>query len=607
MSSPDPSDKSSKRDQVSADTAGARASRFMARVRIFEFRNAWWLLLDLLEERRAVRRALYAAGAVVSLGVVTTVWVYPWWHQRTAIGMARQWLDANRLDHASASIQEALKIAPERSESWKLAADLARRLGNRANALTYSQEAARLTPGNTELALAWASDALLTEQPEETERALTTLSAAMIEQSSQAQRIVGELARRRRDFPAARVHFENALRLDGPDTAINEVPLGIVLLNAREDTLRRQGVALLTKWTTNPEWGANALRTLLQDAIGRDDRPAMLTLAESLRAHPRCTLGDLPNCLLALSKTDEARFAEVLVTMEKDHAGDAGNIALLVSWLNQIGRAREASNWIKTLPSALTQRAPAAVGAAESLRQLADWPALLAWTRDADWGRDLEPLRLAYELQAAREVADAGRLARELWSTLQNRAGSDGAGTLFTANTLYAWGLKDEALALIWIATEQPGVAVQALGILARHYQVEKDATGQYRVFKRLHSLRPTDAAITNNYAFFATLTGNDLRQASEVAVENFKANPGDLAYRATYGLVLCTQNRADTALSLLKTVAADWRNKPVIVLSYGLALAGNLQLDEARVVLSSLQPDALTKEEVSLIQQALK
>jgi Tfp pilus assembly protein PilF len=585
------------------NSKGARLARLMARVRALEFRDAWWQLLDVLEKRRALRRLLYAVGAVIILGTVAAIWVYPWWRQRTAVGMARQWLEAGRLDHASTSIQEALQVAPNQPESWKLAADLARRLGNETSAARYSRHAAELAPGQPDLALAWASDALLADSPEDSQKALGTLHSSVIGQSAHAQRILGELARRRLELDDARTHFENALRIEGP-LAINEVPLGVVLLKAREPTLRQRGLDLLAKWSRDPAWGANTSRTLLQDAIIRNDHPAMRTWAETLRAHPRCTLGDIPNCLLALSKTDEARFSEVLAVMEKNHAVDSGNIALLISWLNQIGRSREAVQWMKTLPPELTRQPPAAVGVAESLRMQSDWTALLEWT-EADWGPHLEPILLAYKLKAAHE-AKRSELEQSLWATLQSRAPTDGGRTLFTADTLLVWGLRDQAVTLLWIAVELPDVSIKALGTLARLYQVERDALGQFQVFKRLHSLRPRDRSITNNYALFAALTGNDPRQAEESAKENFTAEPANIAYRATYALVLCTQNHAGEALALLKPAIENSETRPVIALAYGLALAGTQQKAAARTVLSTIPDATLSSQERSLITAAL-
>jgi tetratricopeptide (TPR) repeat protein len=576
----------------------------MKRRAAFDAREQWWRLLDLIEEKRRLRWTLYAVISAVVLGAVAAVWVYPWWHQRNAISIARGWLVAGRLDHAAAAVKDALDVAPANPESWQLAAALARLGGNKSRAVDCSRHAATLSPGNRDLTLEWAADALKDNQPEEAEKALATLPEATLAASPHALRMLGEIARLRGDLSPARAHFESALKLDGP-LPINEVPFGIVLLNARDKTERQRGLDLLAKWSPDREWGANALRILLSDAVIHDDRPAMLRWADALRAHPRCTLGDIPNCLLALSKTDEARFAEVLAIMEKNHAVDSPNIALLIGWLNQIGRSREAVQWVKTLPPARTSLPPAAAGVAESLRQLADWRALLDWTKDSDWGSDLEPIRLAYELQAARKGGETS-LAQELWKTLQSRANTDSGRALFTADLFYSWGMLDEAVALLWTASDQPEITMQALGTLARHYQVSMDATGQYRVFKRLHSLRAQDRSIANNYAFFATITGNDPAIAEQLAAQNFRAFPDNLAYRSTYALVLCTQNRADEALALLKSATTDWKQSPVIALPYGLALAGTRQKDEARTVLSSIAPETLTPQEAALIKKAL-
>jgi tetratricopeptide (TPR) repeat protein len=595
MNTPDNSENSTK----------ARLGRLLSRLLAFEFRDAWWHLLDLVEKRRAVRRLLYVIIAFTIMGIVSALWIYPWWRQRTAVGMARQWLEAGRLDHASESIQEALQVAPNQPESWKLAADLARLLGNHESALGYSKKAVELAPTNIDLTITWAADALLANHPEESDRALAALPADVLAQSAHTQRIAGELARRRAQFTEARDHFENALRIDGPNTAIDEIPLGVILLNARDSTERQRGIDLLARWSTSVEWGANALRTLLGDALLHNDHPAMLRWADALRAHPRCTLGDIPNCLRALSIADESRFSEVLAMLEKKHAIDPANIAILVSWLNQIGRSREAAEWIKTLPPALTQKPPAAVSAAESLRMQSDWSGLFSLTVDADWGRDLEALRLAYALRAARGTGHTDT-ARSLWTTLQTRSTTDGERTLFTADSLYAWGLQDESLALLWNAVDEPGIAINALATLARHYQVERNATGQYRAFKQLHSLRANDPDITNNYIFFATLTGNDLRQSEELAAKNHRQFPENPAYLATYALVLTTQNRPADALVLFQTASPDWKTNPVTTLAYGLTLAGTERKAEARKVLKSLIPNTLTKEESALIAKAI-
>ncbi len=403
-----------------------RSARFKAFV---ELRNLWWRLLDALEARRALRRVLYAALAALVLAGAAWLWVYPWWTRRNALSIARQWIAAGRLDYAAETVRQALADSPERPEVWRLAAEVARRRGKTLDAMDYSRHAASLAPDNTTFTLEWADDALLAERLDIAEKALAGLPAQVMAGSSLAQRIAGEIARRRILLTLAQSHFEAALHLDGP-VAIDEVPLGAILIYARDPVARQRGLGLLAKWTADREWGAAALRPLLGDAMDHDDRPAMLKWAEALRAHPRCSLADIPNCLLAISRADEAHFAAVLVILEKAGAATPSQAAQLIGWLNQIGRSAEAVRWLQTLPPDVTKKAPVVVVAAEALRRTSDWAALNAWVTEDEWGRDVEFLRLAYGMEATRQLGDNAR-ADEFWRTLQGDAQTNGPHALF--------------------------------------------------------------------------------------------------------------------------------------------------------------------------------
>jgi Arc/MetJ-type ribon-helix-helix transcriptional regulator len=576
----------------------------ISRLSAFDSREHWWNFVDTWEERRGLRRAAYAVVAAIILVGATSLWVYPWWTKRNAFRMARQWLEAGRLQNASEVIQQALVNDPENPEAWHFAAELARRRHNKPGAMGYSRRAAALAPDRPELTVEWAADALLADLPEEAEKALATLGASDLAASSRAQRILGEIARRRFRLTAARDYFAAALRLDGP-LAIDEVPLGTILLNSRDSAERLRGLTLLTKHASDLAWGANAMRTLLSDALARDDHPAMIEWAERLRAHPRCTLGDIPNCLLALSRADAYRFATVLDTLEKKHAVNGDQIALLLDWLSQIGRPDEGVRWALTLPATLTKKPPVIVAVAEAMRRTASWSALNNWMGDGDWNNDVEFIRVAYAMLASRQLGDADR-TNELWRTLQGAAQNNGVRALFTSNLIYSWGWETESLTLLWSAADQPGVALQALGALARHYQLKRDAAGQYQVFRRLYSLRAQDPNISNNYAFFAALAGTDLNTARKIAEENCATAPANSTYRATYAFVALAQDRARESLALITPVATKWKTSPAVAFAYGLALARNGQQAQARPILETLDPASLTLEEITLIKTSL-
>jgi tetratricopeptide (TPR) repeat protein len=570
----------------------------------FDLRDRWWRLLDLWEARRTLRRLVYGALAAVVAVIVVEVWIYPWWVRRNALSIARQWINAGRLDNAAEAVKDAMAAAPDRPEPWQLAAELAQLRGRKAEVVDDARQAAALGGGNPDLVLTWAAAALRADQFDEAHRALAKLPPAESAKSAFAQRLLGELARRKGALASAKDHFEAALRLDGPG-AINEVPLGLILINAADPAWRQRGIGLLSKWTADPEWGTEALRPLLEDAIGKDDRPGMLKWAQALRAHPRCTLGDMPDCLLALSKTDERLFGDAVAALEKDDAASPESAAQLVGWLNQIGRSDEACRWMKTLPLHGTPRPPLAVVGAEALRQAAAWRELEDWTRHGDWG-DLDFLRWLYGMEAGRRLGDNGS-ADEFWQTLRNHAAANSVHALFAGSTIYTWGRVPEAEALWWAAADQTGpAAIDALGTLARHYQVRRDAEGQYRAFRQLHFLHPQDAGATNNFIYFAALTGNGGPLVEQLAKDNLAHNPQDRAYLATCAFVDYMQGRNGEALAMLKPVAADAAKSPALSFAYGLALAGAGRKTEARALLEPLSSTLQTTREVELIKSAL-
>ncbi|MFI5336782.1 MAG: hypothetical protein ACHQ5A_08360, partial [Opitutales bacterium] len=522
-----------------------------------------------------------------------------------ALRITRKWVDAGRLDYAAETINRALTASPAQPEFWRMAAQIARLNRQPAQAVENARQAASLRPGDPDYILFWASEALLADQPDEAGRALATLPVEIAAESAFAHRMSGELARRRHQLTAARNHFEAAIRLDG-SVAIDEVPLGLILLNSSQPNDRRRGTALLVRWSGDSQWGATALRTLLAEARRQDDRPAQRQWAAALLRHPAVTLADMPEGLAALARADETLYASVLAELEKNHSVSPDAAAQLMGWLNQIGRSADAVAWMKTLPAAGVHRPPLVVAGAEALRQTGDWTALQDWTREGSWGTDVDFLRWTYGLEAARHLGDTAG-ADEFWRTLRSHSLLHSTHALFAASSLYSWGRISEAETLLWLVADQSNdLAVQALGTLARHYQVRRDADGQYRAFRRLHLLQPRDADISNNYAFFAALTDHEQRAAADIARENLQADPRNLTYLATRAFVLFMAKRTEEALAVLQPNAAAAAKSPGFAFAYGLALAGTGQRGAARLLLAALPPETLTIREEDLIRTTL-
>jgi tetratricopeptide (TPR) repeat protein len=579
--------------------------RGLSRLLHFSPRESWWWFLSHWEKRRWLRRSLYTLVVTGILAAGLWQWAYPVWLRRNAIKIARAWMAAGKLHNAAEMVQKANELMPGNPEPWLLGSELAR-LGNQEQlAVRYARRAAKLDPTSAEAVMTWASAALRADLPDEAAEALRQLPPDIMMNSGLALRLRGELARRKLHLTVARQCFEEAVRIEGP-LAVNQVPLGLILLLAKDPELKKSGHELLRAWTSDPAWGPAALRALLTHAMDLGDQPAMRQWSEALLVHPRRAVGDMQLCLGALARVDEVRFQSVLQGLEVDHAVSPQAAAQLLDWLNQIGRPDEGVRWMQTLPAAAMQIPPLAVLAAEALRASGNWEELAARTARQDWGNEFEFLRWAYALQAYDALGQTAR-AGELRETLFNHAKLNKAHSLFIASTLYSWGRIEDAKVIWWQAADQGGkIAVESLGALARHFQVMRDADGQYQVFRRLYFMKPRDVAIANNFAFFALLTGRELRLAASITWDNLVAEPDNETYAATRAFALLKQGEARTALSLIEPLAKRADPTPAVLFAYGLVLADSDRQNEARELLGTLPTATMTAQEIALIQSAL-
>jgi len=578
---------------------------WLTRLRHFELREAWWAFLDAWESRRALRAWTYGVVGVLILAGVLWFGVYPRWARRNAIRMARQWIEAGQLGYAAETVQKAIDANPKEPELWMLAAELARLNKQGSMEVQYMHQAVLSRPGEPKYVLDWASAALRADQLSEAEQALAGLRADELARSSFAQRLLGEIERQKGKLVEAKKYFETALKIDGPG-GVNELPLGLCLLSMRDAAERQRGLEMLSKLADDKEWGAGALRFLLTDATLQNDHVAMAKWADALRTNPRCTVGDMPSCLTALVRADEAKYFAVIARLKQTHLATPESAAQLIGWLNQIGRSAEALEWMTTLPEANLKRPPLVVSKAESLRQAGDWLAVKNWVSLGEWGSGLDFLRWAYAYQAARSLG-VEQEAAEFWRLLEKDAQKNSTHALFAGSTLFSWGLVSEAETLWWHAAEQNNnIAIEALGTLARHYQVRRDAAGQYKVFNQWHALHPQDDAVTNNFIFYAVLTGNREQLARALARENASRHPNDSTYISTQAFVFLMSGHADQALKLMKPLAGDAEKSSAVVFVYGLALAETGEKAKARLIVERLNPASLTLREVELIKSAL-
>jgi Flp pilus assembly protein TadD len=142
---------------------------------------------------------------------------------------------------------------------------------------------------------------------------------------------------------------------------------------------------------------------------------------------------------------------------------------------------------------------------------------------------------------------------------------------------------------------------------LARHYQIHRDAEGQFRVFRRLHLLHPQDPAVGNNFSYFAALNGREQRLAEQVARENFQREPANPLFAATLAFNFFMQGRSQESFTLIQPFAKKSGGSPAVSFVYGLALAGTGRKAEAHALLDDVPVDTMSIRESEVIKTALK
>lgn len=573
-------------------------------------RENLWAILNALDARPALRRRLlFGVPALVVVALLCALG-YHHWSRQNAVRIARQWLDANRLDRAAISIQQAMAAEPESPAPLRLASELAWRKGNFEASVGYAKKAAAAGNNQRDDVLAWGEAAVLSGDLAQAREALGVLDNAGAAPSARQLRLSGEVERREHRFARARDQFMAALRADKADgmtIPADEVPLGIVSLQTGSAGDRASGQAILSKWASDPHWGAEAMRALIGDAEGHLENRTAADWADRLLAHPLCTLGDIPVCLGALARVDAARFRSALAPLEDKSRADPTLAAQLIGWLNGIGQPEEALAWSRSLGGPVASRPPVAPGIAEALRATRRWAELAALTEAGDWGPDLGFLEWAYAMVAARNLGETAK-ADALWKSIEDEGRRNPAHALLAGESLYAWGFPRESASLLWEAADRQDLAYQALGSLARLYQVQDDAVGQYRAFSRLNEMRPGDREIANNFAYFAALTDiAGQARVLRVARDNLDAEPTNATYRATYAFVLAWAGDSAKALSVIGPVSGDWRKSPAVAFAYGAALSGAGRRAEAREVLGSLDPRRMSSRERQWVESAMR
>jgi hypothetical protein len=537
---------------------------------------------------------LLAGGAYGAYGI---------WRGKHLEKQASEFAARGDVQSAVLVARHLLQLDRNNVAALRVMAELAERSGRR-EAVEWRKALAAAQPHNYENQLALASTALRFRQIDLAAHTLTAIDEKLRD-DPRFHQIAGALALTQGQPERAEEHFAAAheQQTDNHQTTLN---LAIVRLASAKPGAAEGARENLRRLSEQTDVRAAALRALAADAFAHDDRQDAQHWASLLVRDGSAAFPDYLLQLDATRGTDGA--APALADCEQRASGNPRLTAELITWMNRHDLAKEALRWSSSLAPNVRDTQPVPLAIAESLSCTRDWPRLLDFVRDKNWGKH-EPLRLAVESHGIRHTETGAQSSAEAghkWRAALNAARGQADQLAAIAQLAEGWGYRAQAADAWWSIANSDAKVKEALLALQRLYKSSHDSRGLLRVAKRALELDPDDLVAANNCASLGLLLNGD-SSARRLAAKLHADHPTNEAFAATYAFALHTEGKTAEALQVLESLTEAQLGQPALAAYYVVILTENGNIDRARVFLPAAQRAVLLPEEQQLLTTAVR
>ncbi len=253
----------------------------------------------------------------------------------------------------------------------------------------------------------------------------------------------------------------------------------------------------------------------------------------------------------------------------------AGDAAVLVAWLGELGLAREVLAWLDGLDPAV-RTAPAVMTAHADLAARAhDWRRLQPLVQDSAWGHvTADVVTLAFAARAQHEGPGSVH-ARATWDDALDLATAQLSALHVLVRLAEAWTWSDATKAALWRVARNFPAEASAWRALAAGAEAEGDSAEAWEVAQSWARARPAEPAAQAHAQWLGVVLGGkvdaELQAAALAALAQPAAPPESLAAGA---LLLLGAGNPAGALAALKPHEAALATSPRAALAYGYVLA---------------------------------
>ena len=552
-----------------------------------------------------MKRVIIGLAAVVVLGIagVLSVREYKSWRRARLTASAQEYLKKGDYRNEALTAHQAVTGDPSNVGACRVLADLAE-LSRSTNALFWRQRVVELTPTDPAPQLLLARTALLLSRWDVASNALGTIEKhPAIAQSSDFQKLRGNLAWSTHDWARADTHFEAALRLE-PTNEIARMNLNLVRLVNTNASLAAGARSALIEQSGHRVLGGTILRQLLEDAARRGDWPAAVQFSEKLNQGTP-TLPDRLQYLSLLHDKRPAGFAPALASTQSLVSTNSKDAAVVAQWMIQ-GQMRDAAwTWVKSLDNAVRGQRPVQQVLAELMVLRSDWAGMTKYLTPLDW-QETDYWRQLLLARSAREEKNA-LASRNHWLRCLKASGNSLEHLVHLSKTTEIWGWREEmedSLALLVRTYPDQRWAEE---YLASSLHRSGKTVALQNLFARSLEHNPSNNLAKSNFAILGLLLDPKDSKYHRLMAEAYANDSTNAFVVSSYAMSLHLQRKTLEGIQALEKLPKERLEQAAIAVWYGYLLAESGQTQRAAPYLAKVEKTTLLPEEKKLLGRFVK
>jgi Tfp pilus assembly protein PilF len=530
--------------------------------------------------------------------------VYGQWHESRLLQRATAMLQKKDYRGANETARQVLQIHQDSLPAFYILAEASEK-ENLEETVSWRAQIARLLPDNVDTQLNLASAALRFGQIDLARKTLDRVPKSARD-LAEFHVIAGWLARAEGNLDDQEQQFAAAVKKE-PNNDVYQFNLAALEIRSLDPEKSDKARESLSRLTKSQPFRTAALRTLLNDALDRNDLQTADKLAQDLQMSEQVTFADYLLCLNLYRKLDRKKFEALLEKMKPVAVRDPSNLAQLMDWMNGNGMAEDVLKWMEKLPAETSARPPAAISVAESFAEVKNWSRLRRWTRSGSWN-EMEYLRLAYQAYAAHQSRQTTADAEfdSLWHAAEHAANDQPDREVQLARLATTWNLPIESEELWLRLAKNPPTRRESLDALYRLYRANNDLKRLYEVLQRLHETSPNEVPITANLARLGLNIDQNTKEDQQLAKAVYDRAPNDVNCAVTYAFSLYIQGRTTEGLNVIKKLPEQSLHDPHAAVYVAVLLLDDNQTDAAKPYIEIAKRGPIYAEEKRLLQDQL-